>query len=156
MKDFEIRSARSEDAEAIADVHLKARRVALPWLPLLHSRQETISYFANHVLRDEEVLVAEVNSRVVGFMALKDDHIDHLYIAPSYQGRGIGDKFLSMAKQLRPSGLKLLTFQRNARARRFYEARGFIASGFDDGSRNEESEPDVLYAWLPNVPSTSA
>ena len=33
------------------------------------------------------------------------------------------------------------------RARQFYEARGFIASEFTDGSRNEEREPDVLYVW---------
>jgi GNAT superfamily N-acetyltransferase len=75
---------------------------------------------------------------------------------PSFQGLGIGDKLLAMAKELRPSGLTLWTFQRNARARQFYEARGFVASEFTDGSRNEEREPDVLYAWLPNASSTSA
>ena len=156
MKDCAIRSARSDDAEAIADVHHDSRREARPWLPWLHSREETIAYFAGHVLVHEEVLVAELNELVVGFMALEGDHVDHLYIAPSFQGRGIGDKLLAMAKELRPSGLTLWTFQRNARARRFYEARGFVASKFTDGSRNEEREPDVLYSWLPNRSSTSA
>jgi hypothetical protein len=37
----------------------------------------------------------------------------------------------------------------DARARRFYEARGFVASEFTDGLRNEESQPDVLYTWRP-------
>jgi len=156
MKDCAIRSARSDDAEAIADVHHDSRREAMPWLPWLHSREETIAYFAGHVLVHEEVLVAELNELVVGFMALEGDHVDHLYIAPSFQGRGIGDKLLAMAKELRPSGLTLWTFQRNARARGFYEARGFVASKFTDGSRNEEREPDVLYSWLPNRSSTSA
>lgn len=156
MKDCAIRSARSDDAEAIADVHLDSRREAMPWLPVLHSREEGVAYFARHVLVHEEVLVAEVNERVVGFMALEGDHVDHLYIAPSFQGRGIGDKLLAMAKELRPDGLTLWTFQRNARARRFYEARGFIASEFNDGSRNVEREPDVLYVWLPKASSTSA
>jgi ribosomal protein S18 acetylase RimI-like enzyme len=155
MKDCTIRSARSDDAEAIADVHHDSRREALPWLPVLHSREETIAYFSGHVLVHEEVLVAEVNELMVGFIALEGNHVDHLYIAPSYQGRGIGDKLLAMAKELRPGGLTLWTFQRNARARRFYEARGFVASEFNDGSRNEEREPDVLYAWLPNASSTS-
>jgi ribosomal protein S18 acetylase RimI-like enzyme len=150
MKDCTIRSARSDDAEAIADVLIDSRREAMPWLPGgLHSREEAIAYFAGHVLLHEEVLVAELNKLVVGFMALEGDHVDHLYIAPSFQGRGIGDKLLAMAKQLRPSGLTLWTFQRNERARRFYEARGFVASEFTDGSRNEEREPDVLYAWSP-------
>jgi GNAT superfamily N-acetyltransferase len=88
---------------------------------------------------------------VVGFIALEGDHVDHLYIAPSFQGRGIGDKLLALAKELRPGGLTLWTFQRNARARRFYEARGFVASEFNDGSRNLEREPDVRYVWLPNA-----
>jgi ribosomal protein S18 acetylase RimI-like enzyme len=148
MKDFGIRSARIDDAEAIAEVHLDSRREAMPWLPILHSREETITYFAGHVLVHEQVLVAEVDGLVVGFMALEDDHVDHLYIAPTYQARGIGGKLLPMAKELRPSGLRLWTFQRNVRARRFYEARGFVAAEFTDGSRNEEREPDVLYAWL--------
>ena len=90
MKDSTIRSARSDDAEAIADVHRDSRREALPWLPVLHSHQEAIPYFAGHVLVHEEVLVAGVNELVVGFIALEGDHVDHLYIAPSFQGRGIG------------------------------------------------------------------
>lgn len=156
MKEFAIRPARSGDAKAIADVHLDSRREAMPWLPVLHSREETIAYFAGHVLLHEQVLVAEVNQLVVGFIALEGDHVDHLYIAPACQGRGIGDTLLAMAKELRPDGLTLWTFQRNARARRFYEARGFVASEFTDGSRNQEREPDALYAWLPTSSSSSA
>ena len=156
MKDFEIRPARSADAEAIADVHLDSRREAMPWLPMLHSREDTIAYFAGHVLLHEEVLVAEVNQLVVGFIALEGDHLDHLYIAPAYQGRGIGDTLLAMAKEVRPDGLMLWTFQRNARARQFYEARGFVAAELTDGSRNEEREPDALYRWLPSASSSGA
>jgi GNAT superfamily N-acetyltransferase len=85
----------------------------MPWLPVLHSREEAIDYFAGHVLVHEEVLVAEVNELLVGFMALETDQVDHLYIAPSFQGRGISDKLLAMAKELRPNGLTLWTFQRN-------------------------------------------
>jgi ribosomal protein S18 acetylase RimI-like enzyme len=110
---------------------------------LLHSREDTIAYFTDHVLLHEEVLVAEANRLVVGFIALQRDDIDHLYIAPAYQRRGIGDKLLAIAKGLRPDSLTLWTFQCNARARRFYEARSFVASEFTDGSRNEEGEPDV-------------
>ena len=156
MKDFEIRPARSADAEAIADVHLDSRREAMPWLPVLHSLEDTIAYFAGHVLLHEEVLVAEVNQLVVGFIALEGDHVDHLYIAPAYQGRGIGDTLLAMAKEVRPDGLMLWTFQRNARARQFYETRGFVAAELTDGSRNEEREPDALYRWLPSASSSGA
>lgn len=43
--------------------------------------------------------------------------------------------------------LSLYTFQRNSAARAFYEGHGFVAEAYDDGSRNEEKEPDVLYRW---------
>jgi len=148
MDDLLMRPGRRDDAEAIADAHLDSRREAMPWLPVLHSREEAIHHIADHVLLHEKVLVAEVNQLVVGFIALEGDYVEHLYVAPAFQGRGIGAKLLAMAKELRPDGLKLWTFQRNARARRFYEARGFIASDFTDGTRNEEREPDVRYTWF--------
>jgi ribosomal protein S18 acetylase RimI-like enzyme len=40
------------------------------------------------------------------------------------------------------------TFQRNESASAFYEAHGFRIVDLNDGSRNEEGEPDVLYEWL--------
>jgi hypothetical protein len=43
--------------------------------------------------------------------------------------------------------LQLWTFQRNAPARRFYEARGFAAVEQTKGSGNEEMKPDVRYFW---------
>jgi GNAT superfamily N-acetyltransferase len=99
MKDYEIRLARSADAEAIADVHIESRRVAMPWLPMLHSREDAIAYFATHVLLHEKVWVAHVNELVVGFIALDGNQGDHLYIAPAYQGRGIGDQLLGKVKE---------------------------------------------------------
>jgi putative acetyltransferase len=146
-----IRPARYDDAAALADVHLDSRREAMPWLPMLHSRVDAVAYFAGHVLLHEQVFVAELDQIIVGFIAMDGGHVDHLYVAPTYQHRGIGHQLLDMVKTLHPDGLRLWTFQRNARARQFYEARGFIASEFTDGSRNEEREPDVLYTWLPNA-----
>ncbi len=80
----------------------------MPWLPVLHSREETVTYFTDVLLR-EDVLVAEADRIVVGFIALLCDHIDHLYIAPAYQHRRIGDKLLAIAKELHPDGLTLWT-----------------------------------------------
>lgn len=112
---------------------------------------KTRSLISGHVLLHQEVFVAEVNRLVAGFMALEGDLVDQLYVAPGFQDWGMGDKLIALAKQLRPEGLKLWTFTRNLRARRFYEARGFKASQFTDGTRNEEHEPDVLYTWLPSA-----
>lgn len=144
---FILRPARPDDAEAIANAHLDALREAMPWLPVMHTYQEAIGYFRDFVLAREIVWVGEVGGAAVGFMALDGGHIDHLYVTPAHQKLGIGDALLAKAKELRPAGLKLWTFQRNLRARKFYEKRGFTALEFTDGSRNEEREPDLLYGW---------
>jgi ribosomal protein S18 acetylase RimI-like enzyme len=67
-------------------------------------------------------------------------------VLPEAQGQGVGTELLDIAK--RGSGqLQLWTFQRNAQARRFYEARGFALAEQTDGARNEEKEPDARYLW---------
>ena len=53
--------------------------------------------------------------------------------------------------QSRAAHLRLWTFQRNTNARRFYEKYGFMLVEETDGTRNEEKEPDAMYAWLPDT-----
>jgi hypothetical protein len=42
-------------------------------------------------------------------------------------------------------------FQRNARARRFYERAGFVLAELTDGAGTEEREPDARYVWTPEA-----
>jgi ribosomal protein S18 acetylase RimI-like enzyme len=145
--DFEIRSARPFDAPAIAVIHRNALRGALPHLPDLHTSEEDVAFFRDRVLTRCEVWVdTDGNGTVVGFCGVSEGWIEHFYVAPSHQGRGVGSRLLRHAMARQPS-FRLWTFQRNARARRFYEKHGFIAVKETDGSGNEEREPDVLYAW---------
>lgn len=143
-----LRLATAADALEIADVFLAARRDALPYLPALHTDGETRRWIADVVLRGSVVWVAELDAAIVGFLSVAGDHLDHLYVRPGYHRVGIGNRLLAKAKEHSPHRLQLFTFQRNGRARAFYEARGFVAVDFNDGSRNEEGEPDVLYEWL--------
>jgi len=147
---FQIRPARADDAIAIATAHIDAWRDAMPWLPMLHTFEETVSFFLDIVIPNQAVFVAELEEGVVGFIAIQGEWVEHLYIAPAHQGIGIGDTLLQKAKELCPDGLMLWTFEGNHRARSFYEQRGFVAVEFTDGSRNEERTPDVRYQWKPS------
>lgn len=149
-----MRAARKDDAVAIARAHVDAWGAAMPWLPMVHTFEETVRFFRDVVIPNQIVLVAELEEGVVGFIAIEGAYVDHLYIAPAHQGIGIGDALLQKAKELRPEGLMLWTFERNHRARTFYENRGFVAIEFTDGSRNEERTPDVRYHWDPTNSST--
>jgi GNAT superfamily N-acetyltransferase len=102
---------------------------------------------SGRVLRECDVWIAKENGQIVGFLALRPGWVDHLYLKPGYYRRGIGSLFITIAKSHQPSGLKLYAFQKNVRARAFYEVHGFKAIEFGDGSLNEEREPDVLYEW---------
>jgi GNAT superfamily N-acetyltransferase len=155
MAEFQIRAAREDDAVAIAQAHVDARRVAMPWLPVVHTFEDTVRFFADIVIPNQVVLVAEAEEGVIGFIALEGSYVEHLYVAPSHQGIGIGDELLRRAKERRPDGLMLWTFEGNHRARSFYEKRGFVAIEFTDGSRNEERTPDVRYQWNPATSDSS-
>ena len=156
LTEFRIRAAREEDAIAIAQAHVDARRVAMPWLPVIHTFEETVRFFGDFVIPHQIVLVAETEDGVMGFIAIEGAYVEHLYVAPTHQGIGIGDALLSRAMEIRPDGLMLWTFEGNHRARAFYEKRGFVAVEFTDGSRNEERTPDVRYQLKPRRPASRA
>jgi len=142
-----VRAATYADAREIAAVFIAARHDALPYLPNIHSDDETRRWISETVLGRSRVWVAELDGTVVGFVSLVGDHLDHLYVRPGHYRQGIGDRLLAKAKEMSPEKLRLFAFQRNAVARAFYERRGFVAIAFGDGSANEEHEPDVLYEW---------
>lgn len=144
-----IRRATAAHASEVASVYIASRRGAARWLPTVGTDDELREFVINQMIPERECWVAEDNDRIVAVLALHHDEVDQLYVAPDAQRRGVGDAMLAHAKRLRPAGLRLWAFQRNAPARRFYEARGFVATKFTDGSTNMEREADVLYQWTP-------
>jgi GNAT superfamily N-acetyltransferase len=146
-----LRRAAGSDAAAAADVWLRSFTSALPTVVRPHSDDEVHAYFRKVVVPLHETWVAEAahGTGIVGMMVLDGDELSQLYLAPDWRGRGLGDRFVELAKERRPRGLSLWTFQVNRPAHRFYERHGFVAVERTDGSGNEEREPDVRYVWRP-------
>ncbi len=148
-----LRRARPDDAAELAVILRSAMREAMPALPELHTPDEDHRFLRDVVLPDEEIWVAEIDGAPVGFAALGSrsglDFLQHLYVAPQYQRRGLGAQLIERAKERRPSGFRLWVFQENVGARRFYERHGLQLVELTDGSGNEEREPDALYEWAP-------
>jgi len=143
-----IRRARPEDAGSIGGAFVAARS-GMTYLPDQPSDDGFRDFIAGRIMGLEEVWVAALDGRVGGFVALEGDRVDHLYVHPDVQSRGIGSELLDLAKSRRPGGFELWVFQKNDGARRFYERHGLQLVTLTDGRDNMEREPDALYAWRP-------
>ena len=142
-----VRRLELADMDAAARVHRAAFDQALPRLAGLHTPDEDRWFFRERVFRMCEVWGAHDAAAMTGIIAFREGWVDQLYVLPEQQRRGVGTELLAVAQRAFPS-LQLWTFQRNARARGFYQTRGFILVEETDGSRNEEKEPDALYRWV--------
>lgn len=145
--ELNIRRLALADMDAAARVHRAAFNDALPWLAGLHTPDEDCWFYRERMFSACTLWGAFDGEAINGVIAFHDDWIEQLYVLPAAQRRGIGSALLEIAQQ-GADRLQLWTFQRNARARRFYEARGFAAVEGTDGSRNEEKEPDLRYLWV--------
>jgi ribosomal protein S18 acetylase RimI-like enzyme len=150
LSDPEIRRLRPEELEAVVRMWRRSREDAQPWLEarMGHSPDDDLRHFRDVIASKYEVWVAAEAGLAVGLLALADGHVDQLYVDPAAQRRGVGTALIEHARSLFPSGLRLFTHQRNARARAFYEKLGFRVIRFGV-SPPPESEPDVAYAWEP-------
>jgi ribosomal protein S18 acetylase RimI-like enzyme len=146
-----LRPATPADVDTVCDVYLSSRKRFLPFAPSAHSDDDARRWMRERVIPSGGAIVACMDDVIVGMMALSktETHgwIDQLYLHPDFVSRGIGTQLLLHAKSILGSPIRLYTFQANAGARRFYERHGFAAIEFDDGSKNEENCPDVLYEW---------
>jgi len=144
-----IRRATPADADAVADVWLSSFKATYAF-PAAHSDEEVRGWIRDELVHGQETFVAVAPGGViVGLMSLDGDDLDQLYVHPDHFDRGIGSRFVDLAKERRPGGIGLYTFQVNERARRFYERRGFRVERLGDGEGNEEHQPDVRYVWSP-------
>jgi GNAT superfamily N-acetyltransferase len=149
IDDLVIRRAVDSDASTVADVWLRSFTAALPTVRRPRGDDEVRAYIRDVVVPERETWVSVADGSVVGMMVLNEGLLSQLYLDPRWRGRGIGDRFIALAKSLRPDGLELWTFQVNGPARRFYERHGFVVAEQTDGRGNEEREPDVRYVWRP-------
>jgi len=121
----------------------------MPYLPVLYTDAEVLEWIKDVVLRrSSATLAVSSDGEAGGFASVRNGILEHLYVAPQFQGRGLGTLLLVAAKEGSPRNLRLHVFQRNLSARRFYERRGFMLLKLRDGSSNEEGEPDAVYEWI--------
>ena len=143
-----IREYEPQDFDAVTILWRISREKSVPEFQMMkgHFFYEDQNYFQDHILKENQLWVVQVNNHPVAFMAMNGDFIDQLYIHPDYWRRGIGQRLIEFARERSPEHLWLYTLQVNVNARAFYEKNGFVAEKFGV-SPPPESEPDVEYHW---------
>jgi len=125
-----LRAATMNDVEAVAEVWHRAwidgHAGHVPEALLPH---RTLEHFRRRVPpRIPSTTVAAVGSRVVGFVTVRDDEVNQLFVAEAARGTGIATALLRHAEgviALRAGVAWLAVADGNARARRFYERQGW-------------------------------
>lgn len=83
--------------------------------------------------RVADTTVAEVANEIAGFVMVSGDEIEQVYVAAAHRGAGVADALMADAEaRIRSAGhgvAWLAVVAGNARARRFYERRGWLDTG---------------------------
>ena len=149
---FALESASAEDFEALLALRLRAMHDSLERIGLYDEARARDRLAASFDPAHTQHIV--VDGVRVGFIVLKTlSHamrLDHLYIDPGHQHRGVGHQVLLwLCAQADRAQLPVeLCALKGSEANRFYLRHGFVAIG--------EGEWDIDYVRLPLWPSVRA
>lgn len=118
-----IRPYDPRDRDALLAVWAESAAVAHPfWTPAMleQERRDIVSEY----LPVAETFVFERAGAVVGFIALLDNEVGGIFVAPRYHRQGIGRALMDWARGSR-GHLELDVFEANRIGRSFYAAYGF-------------------------------
>src|ERR1700749_2639760 len=74
------------------------------------------------------LFVADDGGNFAAMLALHlpDRYLDQLFVAPSYQGKGLGRRLLAFTHEHLPDEIRLRCVRENDKAWRWYEREGFV------------------------------
>ena len=131
MSILTIRPSRADEYDAVADVWMRSwlsNGIADPdggesW-PLAETRERIPTEIAN----GWSLYVADDAGTIAAMLAfrLRDGYLDQLFIAPEYQGKGLGKRLLAFTRENLPDEIWLRCVRENERAWRWYEREGFV------------------------------
>jgi GNAT superfamily N-acetyltransferase len=123
-----IRLARPEEREELEALQRRASLALPDYREQLEANPDAI-HLPPAQVANGQVVVAELDGRIVGFAAVVGGELDGLFVEPDLWRRGVGTVLVDEAThQARRKGLAL-TVIANPAARHFYERCGFSLEG---------------------------
>jgi ribosomal protein S18 acetylase RimI-like enzyme len=133
-----LRPARPDDAATVADIWRRGWRDGhLGHVPdALVAIRTDESFDTRAAERVGDTVVATVDGEVVGFIMVAGDEVEQVYVAAEQRGGGVAAALLNEAERLVAADghdrAWLAVAVGNARARRFYDKRGWVDEGVFD------------------------
>ena len=140
---LKFRPLTASDVKAISPVHHRACLIAYAFMNWRYGIDEVERWYSEKFSEWSWTQAAFDADAMAGFIALRDRHIDQLYVDPAQQRTGIGSALLGEALNAVSGRITLDVFEDNFGARAFYERHGF--SERDRWMNTEEGAIDLLY-----------
>ena len=137
-----IRKLLNGDINRVADIWLKTNLKAHYFIP---EQYWTNNYeVVKEMLPQADVYVYEDDKMIQGFLGVRDEYIEGIFVSDEIQSCGIGKLLLDYIKDKKVS-LRLNVYQKNARAISFYQREGFIIQCEDLDEATGEKEYTMLW-----------
>lgn len=128
-----IRPATPADAEAVAAVQIASWQVAYAHLFSPEELAAITLAERTELWRRFPPIVAEIDRKIVGFVAVGNGELYAIYVHPDHWGTGVGRELMRSGEEellrLGHTSVFLWVFEDNPQARRFYEAAGWSTDG---------------------------
>ena len=132
-----IRRLQKVDTNRVADIWLKTNLEAHDFI----SEQYWIGNYeaVKKMLPQAEVYVYEDNKIIQGFVGVRDEYIEGIFVSDKMKSHGIGKALLDYIKD-KKARLQLNVYQKNVRAMSFYQREGFTiqSEGLDEFTGEKE------------------
>jgi len=123
-----IRPARSDEYDEVARVWMDSwvstglEAASDQLLERLRARVRT------DVAGGWSLYVADISGMLAAMLALQlpDRNLDQLFVAPEYQGKGLGRMLMAFTREQMPEEIWLRCVRENEKAWRWYEREGFV------------------------------
>ena len=138
-----FRPLKTDDLRAISLVHRRACLIAYNFMQWSYSLEEVEAWYSPKFAEWTWTQAALDADAMAGFIALRDRHVDQLFIDPLYQRSRIGSALLVQALKSAPGPTTLHVFEANRNARAFYQRHGFSQRGH--WMNMEAGATDLLY-----------
>lgn len=138
-----VRKFQGADLERVLEIWLEANTQAHDFIPRRYweGQLETVRTL---LPRAELYVWQDVGGAVLGFIGLRGEHIEGIFVRSAARSRGVGKALLDRAKTAH-GRLTLNVYRKNGRAAAFYRREGFQV--WDEGVDKDTGEPECRMVW---------